>query len=57
MTVRERAQFLVDRYGEKCIEVVNEIIINNATDEDGYDSYWKKVLKACKEILKEKNIV
>ena len=55
MSVKDRAQFLVDRYGENCIQVVNSLLEDNADTQ--YLSYWKDVLKTCKEILKQKNKV
>lgn len=53
MSVKERANFLVERYGEKCIEVVNSLLEG---DQDTKSvSYWNSVLKTCKELLKDKN--
>jgi hypothetical protein len=52
MTVKERADFLVQRYGDKCIDVITSLIEDN-TDAKTI-SYWKDVLKTCKEVLKNK---
>ncbi len=53
MTIKERADFLVERYGENCIEVINSLLEDNT--ESKYLSYWKDVLKTCQEILTNKN--
>jgi hypothetical protein len=55
MTIKERADFLVERYGENCIEVVNSLLED--TIEINYVSYWKDVLKMCQEILTNKKQV
>jgi hypothetical protein len=52
MTIKERADFLVERYGENCIQVVNSLLEDNT--ESKYLSYWKDVLKTCQEILTNK---
>jgi hypothetical protein len=53
MQVKDRANFLVERYGDDCIQVVNSLL------EDVQDikeqSYWNEVLKTCKELLTNKN--
>ena len=42
MSIKERANFLVERYGDDCIQVVNSLL------EDVQDikeqSYWNEVL-------------
>ena len=55
MTIKERADFLVERYGENCIEVVNSLLED--TIEINHVSYWKDVLKMCQEILTNKKQV
>jgi hypothetical protein len=55
MTIKERADFLVERYGENCIEVINSLLEDNT--ESKYLSYWKDVLKTCQEILTNKKQV
>ena len=52
MTIKERAQFLIDRYDEKAIEIVNDLL--KEVDEQDL-KYWNEVLKTCQEILKNKN--
>ena len=53
MSVKDRANFLVERYGDSCIQVVNSLLEDNA--DTIHLSYWKDVLKTCQEILKNKN--
>jgi hypothetical protein len=55
MTIKERADFLVERYGENCIAVINSLLEDNT--ETKYLSYWKDVLKMCQEILTNKKQV
>lgn len=53
MTRKERANFLVEKYGEKSIEVVEDVIY----DIDDFDviRYWNDVKIECKQLIKEKN--
>ena len=53
MTRKERANFLVEKYGEKSIEVVEGVIF----DIDDFDviRYWNDVKIECKQLIKEKN--
>lgn len=53
MTRKERANFLVEKYGEKSIEVVEDVIF----DIDDFDviRYWNDVKIECKQLIKEKN--
>jgi hypothetical protein len=55
MTIKERSDFLVERYGENCIEIVNSLLEDNT--ETNHVSYWKAVLKKCQEILTNKKQV
>ena len=55
MTIKERADFLVERYGENCIEVVNSLLEDNQDTKEQY--YWKDVLKTCQEIITNKKQV
>jgi hypothetical protein len=55
MTIKERADFLVERYGDNCIEIVNSLLEDNT--ETNHVSYWKDVLKTCQEILTNKKQV
>jgi len=55
MTIKERADFLVERYGENCIEVVNSLLEDNQDTKEQY--YWKDVLKMCQEIITNKKQV
>jgi hypothetical protein len=52
MSIKERAQFLIDRYDDKSIEIVNDLL--KEVDERDL-KYWNEVLKTCQEILKNKN--
>ena len=52
MSVKDRANFLVERYGDSCIQVVNSLLEDNA--DTIHLSYWKDVLKTCKELLTDK---
>ena len=53
MNTKERANFLVEKYGEKSIEVVEDVI----SDIDDFDviRYWNDVKIECKQLIKEKN--
>ena len=55
MTRKERANFLVEKYGEKSIEVVEDVI----SDIDDFDviRYWNDVKIECKQLIKEKKSV
>jgi hypothetical protein len=54
MTIKERAQFLIDRYDDKSIEIVNDLL--KEVDESDL-KYWNEVLKTCKELLTNKKQV
>ena len=50
MTVKDRAQFLIERYGQDSIEVIEEVM--DVEDQDPETiKYWQDVLKLCKETL------
>lgn len=55
MTRKERANFLVEKYGEKSIEVVEDVI----SDIDDFDviRYWNDVKIECKQLIKENKLV
>jgi hypothetical protein len=55
MTIKERANFLVDKYGEKSIEVV-EGVISDIEDSDVI-RYWNNVKNTCKDLIKENKSV
>jgi hypothetical protein len=55
MTIKERADFLVERYGENCIAIINSLLEDNT--ETNHVSYWKDVLKMCQEIITNKKQV
>jgi hypothetical protein len=55
MTTKERANFLVDKYGEKSIEVV-EGVLSDIEDSDVI-RYWNDVRNTCKQLIKENNSV
>jgi hypothetical protein len=55
MTIKERADFLVERYGENCIDIVNSLLEDNQDTKEQY--YWKDVLKMCQEIITNKKQV
>jgi hypothetical protein len=55
MTIKERSDFLVERYGENCIEIVNSLLEDN--QDTKYLSYWKDVLETCQEIITNKKQV
>lgn len=52
MTTKERANFLVEKYGEKSIEVVQGVI-SDIEDSDVI-RYWNDVRNTCKQLIKEK---
>lgn len=50
MTVKDRAQFLIERYGQDSIKVIKDVM--NIEDQDPETiKYWQDVLKLCKEAL------
>lgn len=51
MTVKDRAQFLIDRYDQDSIEVIKDVMDIEDQDEETI-KYWQEVLKLCKEALK-----
>jgi hypothetical protein len=55
MSVKERANFLVERYGDSCVKVVNSLLEDNQDTKEL--SYWNEVLKTCKELLTNKKQV
>jgi hypothetical protein len=55
MSVKERANFLVERYGDSCVQVVNSLLEDNQDTKEL--SYWNEVLKTCKELLTNKKQV
>lgn len=52
MTSKERATFLIGRYGDKSLEIINEIIESNENDTNA-TKYWLEVKKICKETIKK----
>lgn len=55
MTTKERANFLVEKYGEKCIEVVQGVIAD--IEDSDVIRYWNDVKTTCKQLIKEKKTV
>lgn len=55
MNTKERADFLVEKYGEKSIEVVEGVISDN--EDSDVIRYWNDVRKECKQLIKEKKVV
>lgn len=55
MNTKERANFLVEKYGEKSIEVVQGVI-SDIEDSDVI-RYWNEVKSVCKQIIKEKKSI
>jgi hypothetical protein len=55
MTTKERANFLVEKYGEKSIQVVDEVLSN--MNESDVIKYWNDVKSTCKQLIKEKSVV
>jgi hypothetical protein len=53
MTTKERANFLVEKYGEKSIQVVEDVLSN--MNESDVIKYWNDVKTTCKQLIKEKN--
>lgn len=54
MTIKDRAQFLIERYGQDSIEVIKEVMDVKDQDEETI-KYWLEVKKLCKETLKNIN--
>lgn len=52
MTTKQRANFLIEKYGEKSIQVVQGVISDTVDLE--VIKYWNDVKSACKQIIKEK---
>jgi hypothetical protein len=55
MTTKERANFLVNKYGDKSIEVVEEVL-SDIEDSDVI-RYWNDVRSMCKQLIKENKLV
>lgn len=55
MTTKQRANFLVEKYGEKSIQVVDEVLSN--MNESDVIKYWNEVKSTCKQLIKEKSLV
>ena len=55
MTTKERANFLVDKYGEKSIEVVEEVLLD--IEDSHVIRYWNDVKNICKQLIKENKLV
>lgn len=53
MTTKQRANFLVEKYGEKSIQVVEEVLSN--MNEAAVIKYWNDVKSTCKQLIKEKS--
>jgi len=52
MTVKDRAQFLIERYGQDSIKVIKDVIDIKDQDPETI-KYWQEVLKLCKETVKK----
>ena len=52
MNTKERANFLVEKYGDRSIEVVEGVISDN--EDSDVIRYWNEVKSACKQLIKEK---
>jgi hypothetical protein len=55
MTTKERANFLVEKYGEKSIQVVDEVLSN--MNESDVIKYWNDVKSTCKQLIKERSTI
>ena len=55
MTTKERANFLVDKYGEKSVQVVEEVLSD--IEDSHVIRYWNDVKNTCKQLIKENNLV
>lgn len=55
MTTKERADFLVDKYGDKSIEVVEGVILD--IEDSDVIRYWNDVKNTCKDLIKENKSV
>jgi hypothetical protein len=52
MTTKDRSIFLVEKYGEDSISVVDSVLENN---EDAQEKkYWTEVKNLCTILIKEK---
>jgi len=54
MTTKERANFLVEKYGEKSIEVIEDVL--SSMNESDVIKYWKDVKSNCQQLIKEKKL-
>jgi len=54
MTTKQRADFLVEKYGYKSIEVVLGVILD--IEESNTIKYWNEVMTTCKQLIKEKKL-
>jgi hypothetical protein len=53
MTTKQRANFLVEKYGEKSVKVVEDVLSD--IDDSDVIRYWNNVKNTCKQLIKEKN--
>lgn len=53
MTTKQRADFLVEKYGKESVKIVEDVI-SDIEDSDVI-RYWNDVKSTCKQLIKEKN--
>lgn len=52
MTTKERSIFLVEKYSEQSISVVDSVLENNEDQQE--KKYWTEVKNLCSILIKEK---
>ena len=52
MTTKDRSLFLVDKYGEDCLSVIDSVLENN--DDAQEKKYWTEVKNLCLALIKER---
>lgn len=52
MTTKERSIFLVEKYGEQSLSVVDSVLENNEDQQE--KKYWTEVKNMCAILIKDK---
>ena len=52
MTTKERSIFLVEKYGEQSLSVVDSVLENNEDQQE--KKYWNEVKNMCAILIKDK---
>lgn len=52
MTAKDRSLFLVDKYGQGCLSVIDSVLENNEDQQE--KKYWTEVRNMCLNLIKER---